>query len=87
MAYLIDLTLVLHELFYGLPIASPRTVTEDNIAMAFERYNKSDLGRVHSEVRRYVSAGDWEREAAEKKMKKLILYYSSPEHRARLTAK
>ncbi|KAJ7911934.1 hypothetical protein B0H13DRAFT_2327919 [Mycena leptocephala] len=87
MAYLVDLTLVLHELFYVLPIASPRTVTEDNIAMAFERYNKSDLGRVHSEVRRYVSAGDWEREAAEKKMKELILYYSSPEHRARLTAK
>ncbi|KAF7354258.1 G domain-containing protein [Mycena venus] len=86
MAYLIDLTLVLHELFYVLPIASPRTVSGDNIALAFERYENSDLGRVHSEVRRYVSAGDWEREAAEKKMKNLILYYSSPEHRARRTA-
>ncbi|KAJ7698490.1 hypothetical protein B0H14DRAFT_3036783 [Mycena olivaceomarginata] len=65
MAYLIDLTLVLHELFY--------------------RYGNSDLGRVHSEVRRYVSASDWEREAAEKKMKNLILYYSSQEYRARRT--
>ncbi|KAJ7291883.1 hypothetical protein C8J57DRAFT_1274144 [Mycena rebaudengoi] len=87
MAYLVDLTLVLHELFYVLPIAPPRRVTEENIAIAFERYNESDLGRVHSEVRRYVSAGDWEREAAEKKMKMLILYYSSPEHRAHRTAK
>ncbi|KAJ7478003.1 hypothetical protein B0H11DRAFT_2234335 [Mycena galericulata] len=49
MAYLIDLTLVLHELFYVLPIASPRTVTEEHIATAFERYYNSDLGRVHSE--------------------------------------
>ncbi|KAJ7124156.1 hypothetical protein C8R44DRAFT_734678 [Mycena epipterygia] len=56
MAYLIDLTLVLHELFYVVPIPSPRTVTEDNIAMAFERYNTSDLGRVHSDIRRYVNS-------------------------------
>ncbi|KAJ6537884.1 hypothetical protein B0H19DRAFT_1181113, partial [Mycena capillaripes] len=86
MAYLIDLTLVLHELFYVLPIASPRTVTEDNIAQAFERYSNSDLGRVHSEVRRYVSAGDWKQAADEKKMKDLILYYSSSEHRTRRAA-
>ncbi|KAJ7085903.1 hypothetical protein C8R44DRAFT_37955 [Mycena epipterygia] len=87
MAYLIDLTLVLHELFYVLPIASPRTVTEDSIAMAFERYNTSDLGRVHSEIRRYVSSGGWTREASENKVKTLILYYSSPEHRSSRTSK
>ncbi|KAJ6526135.1 hypothetical protein DFH09DRAFT_1188011 [Mycena vulgaris] len=86
MAYLIDLTLVLHELFYVLPIVSPRTVTEDNIAMAFERYNDSDLGRVHSEVRRYVSTGDWKYGGPEKKVKTLILYYSSPEHRGGRTS-
>ncbi|KAJ6526124.1 hypothetical protein DFH09DRAFT_1187987 [Mycena vulgaris] len=86
MAYLIDLTLVLHELFYVLPIASPRTVTEDTIATAFERYNNSDLGRVHSEVCRHVSTGDWKYEASEKKVKTLILYYSSPEHRGGRTS-
>ncbi|KAJ7683407.1 hypothetical protein B0H17DRAFT_1205111 [Mycena rosella] len=58
MAYLIDLTLVLHELFYVLPTTSPRTVTKENITEAFKRYSDSDLGRVHSEVRRYVAAQD-----------------------------
>jgi hypothetical protein len=77
MAYLIDLTLVLHDLFYDLPDVS-RTVTKDTIAEAFERYNKC----VHYEVHQYVRVGDWGREAAEKKMKAPIMYYSSPEYHA-----
>ncbi|KAJ7936247.1 hypothetical protein B0H13DRAFT_1946784 [Mycena leptocephala] len=86
MAYLIDLTLVLHELFYILPVASPRALNPGDIAEAFKRYNDSDLGRVHHEVRKYVGAGERQREAAEEKVKSLILYYSAPERRARHTS-
>ncbi|KAJ7052182.1 hypothetical protein C8F01DRAFT_1033351 [Mycena amicta] len=83
MAYVIDLTLVLNELFYLLPIAS-RRVTDANITEAITRYGASGLGMVHSEIRRYGSSTEWaKRKAAEERMKAIILHYSSPEYRLR----
>jgi hypothetical protein len=68
MAYLIDMKLVLHELFYDLPDAS-RTVTKDTIAEAFERCNNKC---VQYEVRQYARAGDWGHEEKDERTHKVL---------------
>jgi len=82
MAYLVDLILVLHELFLVVAIRPPRPLTDADVDKAFENYKKSGLGRVHRDIRQYVSEANWnkilfERTAAEAKVKELILTYSS----------
>ncbi|KAJ7192751.1 hypothetical protein GGX14DRAFT_594122 [Mycena pura] len=81
MGYIIDLTLVLNELFLVvLAIRPPRPLTADDIEMALENYNYSDLGMVHHDIRQYVKADLRQAlrpQAAEVKVKELILEYSS----------
>ncbi|KAJ7192758.1 hypothetical protein GGX14DRAFT_479749 [Mycena pura] len=81
MGYIIDLTLVLNELFLVvLAIRPPRPLTADDIEMALENYKYSDLGMVHHDIRQYVKADLRQAlrpQAAEVKVKELILEYSS----------
>jgi hypothetical protein len=83
MAYLVDLILILHELFLVVvAIRPPRPLTDADVDKAFENYKKSGLGRVHRDIRQYVSEANWnkilfEHTAAEAKVKELILRYSS----------
>ncbi|KAF7350071.1 G domain-containing protein [Mycena venus] len=81
MGYIIDLTLVLHQLFLVvLPtMRQPRPLTHDEIDMALESYKFSDMGMVHHEIRRFVRETKFllQPNAAEKKVKELIWLYSS----------
>ncbi|KAJ7059137.1 hypothetical protein C8F01DRAFT_274120 [Mycena amicta] len=87
MGYIIDLTLVLNELFLQLlPIRPPRTITPEAIENALEAYANSQLGTIHREIREYVRGADWavlvKSNAAEKKVQELILEYTG-EYRRR----
>ncbi|KAJ7055574.1 hypothetical protein C8F01DRAFT_453939 [Mycena amicta] len=81
MGYIVDLTLVLNELFLQLlPSKPPRTVTKDAISTALEMYENSHLGTVHREIREYVRTAEWgiivKSDAAEKKVQEVILKYT-----------
>ncbi|KAJ7211621.1 hypothetical protein GGX14DRAFT_542752 [Mycena pura] len=87
MGYIIDLTLILNELFLVvLAIKPPRPLKDEDIDLALHNYNSSDLRFVHREIRQYVREADWRQlirsDAAEVKVKELILRYSSPGNRA-----
>ncbi|KAF7328477.1 G domain-containing protein [Mycena venus] len=82
MGYIIDLTLVLNELFSVVrdnPL--PQRVTNADIDKALENYNHSHLGCVHRDIRQYVrDASFWkilQSNKAEIKVKELLNKYSS----------
>ncbi|KAJ7756664.1 hypothetical protein B0H16DRAFT_1538672 [Mycena metata] len=86
MGYIIDLTLILNELFFVvLGIKSRRPLKDEDIELALHNYNNSDLHLVHRGIRQYVREADWGKlirsDAAEEKVKELILRYSSPGNR------
>ncbi|KAJ7739368.1 hypothetical protein B0H16DRAFT_1568696, partial [Mycena metata] len=87
MGYIVDLTLILNELFFVvLGIKSRRPLKDEDIELALHNYNNSDLRLVHRGIRQYVREADWGQlirsDAAEEKVKELILRYSSPGNRA-----
>jgi hypothetical protein len=55
MAYIIDLTLVMDQLFLDtLPLPPPRLLSQDQIDMAYDCYKASGLDEVHSQIRQYA---------------------------------
>jgi len=55
MGYIIDLTLVMDQLFIIVPVRPPRLVTREHIDMALENYKNSDAAIVHREIRKYAT--------------------------------
>ncbi|KAJ7112756.1 hypothetical protein C8R43DRAFT_1040414 [Mycena crocata] len=56
MGYIVDLTLVLDQLFLALlPLRLPRIVTADHLEMALENYKNGDAAKVHREIRKYAN--------------------------------
>jgi len=57
MGYIVDLTLVLDQLFLDtLPIKPPRYVSADQIEMALEGYKVSEATKVHRAIREYANS-------------------------------
>jgi len=55
MGYIVDLTLVMDQLFlHTLPQKLPRLLSADQIDMALENYKNSEAQEVHHQVREYV---------------------------------
>jgi hypothetical protein len=55
MAYIIDLTLVLDQLFLDtLHLKPPRLLNAEQIDMALENYKTSEVQQVHCKIREYV---------------------------------
>jgi hypothetical protein len=79
MAYIVDLTLVLDQLFLVvLSVRPARSLTVADINMAFENYTNSNKGAVHREIRHYVRQATMTQllqpTTAEEKVTELILY-------------
>jgi len=56
MGYIVDLTLVMDQLFLGyLYIEPPGLVTAEKVEMALENYKTSDATRVHQAIREYAT--------------------------------
>jgi len=56
MGYIVDLTLVLDQLFLDtLPVKPPRRVTAEQIEMALESYKTSEAAKVHQAIREYAN--------------------------------
>jgi len=55
MGYIIDLTLVMDQLFLDtLPLKPPRLLSADQIDMALENYKQSEARKVHYQIREYA---------------------------------
>lgn len=56
MGYIVDLTLVMDQLFFDtLPLKAPRRLTEEIIDDALENYKNSGAIQVHRAIREYVN--------------------------------
>jgi hypothetical protein len=56
MGYIVDLTLVMDQLFLNiLPLKAPRLLTEEQIDTALEDYKNLEAVRVHRAIREYVN--------------------------------
>jgi len=56
MGYIVDLTLVMDQLFLNiLPLKPPRFLTEEHIDAALEDYKNSEAIKVHRAIREYVN--------------------------------
>ena len=56
MGYIVDLTLVMDQLFLDtLPLKPPRFLSQDQIDMALETYKNSEAPEVHRQIRAYVN--------------------------------
>ncbi|KAJ7838559.1 hypothetical protein B0H13DRAFT_2367320 [Mycena leptocephala] len=55
MGYIVDLTLVLDQLFLIVPIQPPRLLTNEHLDIAVETYKNTDAVQVHDEIRRYAT--------------------------------
>jgi hypothetical protein len=81
MGYIIDLTLVMEQLFLVvLSIRPPRALSEADIDLALENYKNSEIAQVHREIRQYANKTTWaeilQSNKAEEKVKELISRYS-----------
>jgi hypothetical protein len=81
MGYIIDLTLVMEQLFLVvLSIRPPRALSEEDIDLALENYKNSEIARVHHEILKYANKTTWaeilQSNKAEEKVKELISRYS-----------
>ncbi|KAJ7239932.1 hypothetical protein C8J57DRAFT_1563295 [Mycena rebaudengoi] len=60
MGYIIDLTLVMEQLFLVvLSIRPPRALSEADIDLALENYKNSEIAQVHREIRQYTNKTTW----------------------------
>jgi hypothetical protein len=56
MGYIVDLTLVMDQLFLiTLPLKPPRVLTDDQIDVALEDYKNSEAIKVHRAIREYAN--------------------------------
>jgi hypothetical protein len=56
MGYIVDLTLVMDQLFLDtLPIKPPRRLTVEQVNMALDNYKNSEATKVHRDVREYAN--------------------------------
>ncbi|KAJ7714611.1 hypothetical protein B0H16DRAFT_1618166 [Mycena metata] len=80
MGYIIDLTLVLEQLFHVTLSKAPSSLTNKDIDMAFENYKNSGLGMVHRRIREFVEAESFTKivkgKEAQEKVKELIWEFS-----------
>jgi hypothetical protein len=80
MGYIIDLTLVLDQLFLiALSTNVPRPLTPDDITTAVEKYKSLNMSDVHREIRQYVHRAAFtdimRSNKAELKVKELLKKY------------
>ena len=62
MGYIVDLTLVMDQLFLNiLPLKPPRLLTEEQIDAALEGYKNSEAVKVHRAIRDYVNQATWDK--------------------------
>jgi hypothetical protein len=80
MGYIIDLTLVLDQLFLvGLSTTAPRPLTAEDLTEAVENHKHLHMANVHREIRQYVHSATfkdilrWNK--AESKVKELLKKY------------
>ena len=60
MGYIVDLTLVMDQLFLDtIPIKPPRCLTADQVDTALEHYTTLEAARVHQAVREYANGATW----------------------------
>jgi hypothetical protein len=80
MGYVIDLTLIMEQLFHITVSKSCGPLTEADIDASFTNYRGSGLGNVHREIREFVEQGSFadivRGNGTEEKMKSLIYKYS-----------
>ncbi|KAJ7022647.1 hypothetical protein C8F04DRAFT_1137329 [Mycena alexandri] len=80
MGYIIDLSLVMDQLFHITIARSVRPLTNTDIDEALENYKNARLGAVHREIRTYAGKASIQEIVragpAEKKMQELIRHYS-----------
>ncbi|KAJ7194960.1 hypothetical protein GGX14DRAFT_545962 [Mycena pura] len=94
MAYIVDLTLIMEELFHiALACRPVRKLTTEDIGLAVKNYVESHAEKVHSEIRSYTKASKLSNilrsRKAEDEVKSLIAKYrrgdqNSADHRLRL---
>jgi hypothetical protein len=83
MGYIVDLTLVMDQLFLNiLPLKPPRLLTKEQIYAALEDYKNSEAAEVHRAIREYVNQATWgkilQADNAEQKVIELV-----KQHRAK----
>ena len=80
MGYIIDLILVLEQLFRVTLSKAPSSLTSQDIDMAFENYKNAGLGMVHRRIREFVEAESFAKivkgKEAQEKVKELIWEFS-----------
>ncbi|KAJ7871738.1 hypothetical protein B0H13DRAFT_2060102 [Mycena leptocephala] len=80
MGYIVDLTLILEQIFLVTLSKSSSPLTESDIDTAFQNYLEGGLGNVHREIREFVGHESFAKIArgddAEEKIKHLIYKYS-----------
>jgi hypothetical protein len=80
MGYIVDLTLILEQIFLVTLSRASSPLTESDIEIAFKNYLEGGLGEVHREIREFVEHESFAKIArgddAEEKIKNLIYKYS-----------
>lgn len=83
MGYIIDLTLVLEQLFRVTLSKASSPLTDQDIDKAFENYRNAGLGMVHRRIREFEAAESFTEivkgDKAEEQVKKLIWEFSDLE--------
>jgi len=60
MGYIVDLTLVMDQLFLDtLPVKPPRYLNMEQVDMALENYKNTEAAKVHRDIRGYVDQATW----------------------------
>jgi hypothetical protein len=85
MAYIVDLTLIMEELFHiALAFRPIRTLTMEDIDLAMENYVKSHAEKVHGEIRTYTKVSKVSKfmrpQKAEDEVKSLIAKNGRSDH-------
>jgi hypothetical protein len=85
MAYIVDLTLIMEELFHIALVFRPiRTLAMEDIELAMDNYVGSHAEKVHSEIRTYTKASKLSKimrsQKAEDEVKSLIAKNRRSEH-------
>ncbi|KAJ7262843.1 hypothetical protein C8J57DRAFT_1719102 [Mycena rebaudengoi] len=88
MAYIVDLTLIMEELFHiALAFRPIRTLAMEDIELATDNYVKSHAEKVHSDIRTYTKASKLSKimrsQKAEDEVKSLIVKNHRSEHEGR----
>lgn len=81
MGYIIDLTLILEQIFRVTLSKSSSPLTNEDIDKAFENYKNAGMGMVHRRIREFVAAESFTEivkgNKAEEQVKNLIWEFSA----------